>query len=92
MKRLQQKCPLTYTKAARLLRHLYTVDLKNGVRPAIPACIEMVDRALLSLPSNSIEANSFSAAGLFIMKLRAKLSDKLIDDLFSAFPLFLKSP
>ena len=47
-----------------------------------PACIEKVFRAVRSLPPTSTEAErAFSAAGLFLTKIRSSLSDRSIDNL-----------
>ena len=45
-------------------------------------CFNIVDRALKTSPPTSVEAErAFSAAGLFVTKLRARLSEKSIDSL-----------
>lgn len=47
-----------------------------------PACIEKVYKAVCSLPPTSTEAErAFSAAGLFLTKIRSSLSDQSINDL-----------
>ena len=47
-----------------------------------PACIEKVFKAVRSLPPTSTEAErAFSAAGLFLTKIRSSLSDQSIDNL-----------
>ena len=44
--------------------------------------LNLVDRALRTIPPTSVEAErAFSAAGLFVTKLRARLSEKSIDSL-----------
>ena len=47
-----------------------------------PKVLKRLRSSLKSLPPSSVEAErSFSAAGLFITKLRSSLSDDMIDDL-----------
>ena len=47
-----------------------------------PACLEKVYSALITLPPTSVEAERvFSAAGLFITKIRTRLNDEAIDSL-----------
>ncbi len=48
-----------------------------------PSCLEKVYQALRTIPPSSTEAErSFSAAGLFVTKLRTRLNDDTIDELF----------
>ena len=45
-----------------------------------PSCLEKVFRAVSSMPPTSVEAErAFSAAGLFVTKMRSRLSDRSID-------------
>ena len=47
-----------------------------------PALLEKIHRAVLTVPPTSVEAErAFSAAGLFVTKIRPRLSDKAIDKL-----------
>ena len=47
-----------------------------------PAKLEKIYRALITLPPTSVEAErSFSAAGLFLTKLRCKLGDETLNRL-----------
>ena len=49
----------------------------------------VVDRALRTIPPTSVEAErAFSAAGLFVTKLRARLSVKSIDSMMVLKVLF----
>ena len=51
----------------------------TGERPPI---LDKIFKALKAIPPTSVEAErAFSAAGLFITKLRSRLNDKTIDDL-----------
>ena len=44
--------------------------------------LNLVDQALMTIPPTSVEEErAFSAAGIFITKLRARLSEKSIDSL-----------
>ena len=44
--------------------------------------LNLVDQALRTIPPTSVEAErAFSAAGIFITKLRARLSEKSMDSL-----------
>ena len=56
-----------------------TIFENTGERPAL---LEKIFLAIKSLPPTSVEAErAFSAAGLFVTKLRTRLSDKTIDTL-----------
>lgn len=58
-----------------------------------PSSLEKLYRALLSLPPSSIEAErSFSAAGLFVTKLRTSLNDETIDTLCFLRAYLMKKP
>ena len=61
------------------LKREMAVFESNGVRPS---SLERIYKAMLTLPPSSIEAErSFSAAGLFVTKLRTSLNDDTIDKL-----------
>ena len=45
-----------------------------------PSCLERVYRAVSTMPPTSVEAErAFSAAGLFVTKMRSSLSDRTVD-------------
>ena len=56
-----------------------------------PKILKTLKSCLNSLPSSSVEAERcFSAAGLFISKLRSSLSDEMIDSLCFARSYFAR--
>ena len=71
-----------FSTAADILTEIkreMTIFENTGERPAI---LEKLFRAIQSLPPTSVEAErAFSAAGMFITKLRSSLSDNSIDKL-----------
>ena len=75
-------------------------DVLTGIKKEIavfqdtgerPAKIELIYRALLTLPPTSVEAErAFSAAGLFVTKLRSRLNDNTLNVLCFLRSHFLK--
>ena len=57
-----------------------------------PLCLQRIYAAVCTLPPTSVEAERvFSAAGLFITKIRARLNDEAIDSLCFLHHFFSQS-
>ena len=76
----QEKNPFTPQEILVCLKREIAVFETTSVRPIF---LNNVYNSLVTLPPSSIEAErSFSAAGLFITKLRTRLGDNTINNLF----------
>ena len=65
-----------YLQMIKLEMTLFEASVKRERPPAL----ERLYRALTSLPPTSVEAErAFSSAGLFVTKIRSRLSDESID-------------
>ncbi len=64
----------------KVLKKEVTVLEATGIRPSL---LEKIYLSLVTLPATSVEVErSFSAAGLFVTKLRTSLNDETINKLF----------
>ena len=71
----------SYRVASPRLKMELAIFENTGERPAI---LEKVFCAIKTLPPTSVEAErAFSAAGMFVTKLRSRLSEKTINALIS---------
>ena len=70
---------LTPTEVLQEIKREMAIFEATGDRPL---CLQRIYAAVCTLPPTSVEAERvFSAAGLFITKIRARLNDEAIDSL-----------
>jgi hypothetical protein len=79
----KEKDPKSVTGPSELLKSIKKEMAVYESTEEIPPYLEKIRKALRTLPPSSSEAERcFSAAGLFITKLRTSLKDETLDFLF----------